>query len=261
MKIRCYLPPEKWDRSVIQINGREAHHLAHVLRVSPGFKVTCFDGQGTQAQAVVRSVSRKGVSLELGQRLPLEEAAPRPSGQRQPVPPPPWQVSLAVAIPKKGKLDQIVDQATQLGVHRLIPLLTGRGVVRIRLEEWPRKEPRLKQIVVEAGKQAGVDRLPILDSPIGWDDFVRSMEGYDRILMATVEGPHEDLGKLLSHGPVAKILLLIGPEGDWTSKEIEQAVGVGAHRISLGPTVLRCETAVVSGLSIVTALLRGRFRP
>ncbi len=229
---------------MVQINGREAHHLAHVLRVSPGLKVTCFDGQGSHAEAVVRSVSRKGVSLELG--------------QRQTLPPPPWQVSLAVAIPKKGKLDQIVDQATQLGVARLIPLLTGRGVVRSRLEEWPRKEPRLKQIIVEAGKQAGVDRLAVLDPVTSWDRFLRLAEGYGRILIATIGGPHEKLSELLSDPAAKDLLLMIGPEGDWTPGEIEQAVGVGAHRISLGPTVLRCETAVVCGLSVVTHFLRAR---
>jgi 16S rRNA (uracil1498-N3)-methyltransferase len=246
MRIRCYLPPERWSQTVVPLNGREVHHLAHVLRVRAGLQVTCFDGQGTRAQAIVRSVTRKGVWLELG--------------PRQTVPPPSWKISLAVAVPKKGRMDQIVDQATQLGVHRLIPLLTARGVVRISTQEWPRRQQRLHQIAIEAAKQAGVDRLPVLDPAIPWNRFLLSLSGYDRILIATLEGPHEEPSDLLSDPGVKEVLLMIGPEGDWTAQEIKQAAKVGSHRISLGPTVLRCETAVVSGLSIVATFLRRRLR-
>lgn len=240
MNRRCYLPPRDWGKGEVGITGREAHHLAHVLRVKPGAVLTCFDGEGHEAEGIVCRVTRRELFLKL-------------KAKRE-IPPPPWQLSLGVAIPKGSRLDPIVDQATQLGVSQILPLLTCRGVIQSEV-----RLPRLVQIAIEAARQSGLSRLPVIHPATPWSHCVRSFGGYDRVLMATVQGPHEDLNRLLRDPLLSNLLVLIGPEGDFTPEEIREAEEAGAHRISLGPTVLRVETAAIAAVSVLSFLLRKFF--
>jgi len=248
VRVRCYLPPELWADSTIRVSGNQAHHLIHVLRVSPGMTVTCFDGQGMEAVAVVEGVNRREVSLHLNERRHLPDRL--------------WRVALGMAIPRHGKLDEVIDQATQLGVGEVAPLLTRRGVVKLSAADGEKKRSRWAQIAIEAGKQSGGTRLPRIQPVALWKDFVRSWAGadYDLILIAAVEGPHQPLSPLVSEGTARNVLVLIGPEGDFTPEEIREAIEAGAHRISLGPNVLRCETAAVIAIGLVSFLLQERER-
>lgn len=244
MRIRCYLPPQQWRGSTVQISGREARHLVQVLRVIPGMQVTCFDGQGREAAALIERVTKKTVFLQM--KTPT---AVLPAHS--------FEISLACAIPQGRRFESIIDQATQMGVSAIIPLVTARSVVRVPAPRLSSKQDRWRQIALEAGKQSGVNRLPKIHSVTSWKSFVESFGGYDLVLQATVQEPREDLEKLLaSAGTAQSILLVIGPEGDFTAQEIDQAVRAGAHRISLGPTVLRCETASLVATTLVSYLLR-----
>lgn len=242
--IRCYLPPGSWETSPVRLAGREAHHLAGVLRVREGDSVTCLDGQGREAEAKVLGASSGEVLLRLG---PVRE-----------VPAPASPVTLAAAIPGQGKLDDIVNQATQLGVARIIPLVTERTVVRLAPERAASKLEHLQQVALEAIKQSGAAYLPEIEPTTRWSDVLPTFSRYGLVLMATPEGPHESLSRLLQAGAPRSTLLLIGPEGDFSPGEIAQAVAAGARRISLGPQVLRCETAAVAALAVLRFLLRER---
>ena len=246
MPVRCYLPPEAWPPGPeARVSGREAHHLTRVLRVRPGEKVLCFDGQGRQMEAVV---------LEVGSSHLLLEAGP----VRQ-IPPSPWSVHLGIAIPGQGKLEEIISFATQLGVSGILPLETERTVVRFTEDRFKRKREHLRQVSVETAKQCGIGLLPEIRPVTPWSRMIASFPEYHRVLLGAVAGPHEDWKKVLSSLPVSssvKILLLIGPEGDFSPEEIRQAAQAGARRVSLGPLVLRCETAVVASLSTLFFVLR-----
>ena len=246
MSIRCYLPPEEWCRTTVTLSGREAYHLSRVLRVTPGTVVTCFDGQGHEAPAQVRRVIRREIQLELKERFETPE--------------PRCRITLGIAVPRHGRMDQIIDQATQMGVNRVAPLLTRRGVVKVSPEAMRKKQARWEQIAIEAGKQSGVSRIPVIQPVTPWAGLLPSLATTDCVLIAAIEGPHESLGQILSQGDPRHLLVLIGPEGDFTPEEIEEAARAGAHRISLGPTVLRCETAVVASLTLVNFFL-GKFFP
>lgn len=244
MKVRCYLPLGLWNQPAVRISGREAHHLIHVLRMTAGAEVTCFDGQGNEAEAVVTEVTRREITVRMNGKKKFQAT--------------PWRITLGVAVPQGGKLDQIVNEATQMGVGRIVPLATARGGVKISAEASGRKLAHWTQIAVEAGKQSGSSRLPAIDPVTPWPNLIKSLSGYDLVLVAAVDGPHEELKALLTQGSPKAILLLIGPEGDFTPQEVEEAVRAGAHRISLGPTVLRCETAAAAAVSVISFLLRGR---
>ena len=244
--IRCYLSPQEWDPPTVRISGPQAHHLIRVLRVRPGDLLVCFDGRGTEAEATVHQISRKELHLQLGDRVSL--------------PAPPWAITLGVGIPKKGRFDQIVDQSTQLGVNRIVPLSTARGVVRIPTGKVDRSHARWVQISVEAGKQCGISRLPVIQPVTSWRTMMTSLHEYDLTLIGTLQGPYQGLSSLLSDRNLRTVLLLIGPEGDFTEEEIQQALQAGAQRFSLGPTVLRSETAALAAVSLISFLLRDRQR-
>ncbi len=248
--VRSFLPPESWPAgSEIKLSGREAHHLSRVLRVRPGDSILCFDGQGRQMEAVVRDIGPGRLLLEAG---PVQQ-----------IPPAPWAVHLGAAIPGQGKLEEIVGSATQLGVSAILPLQTERTVVRFTADRFKKKLERLRQVSIETAKQCGIGLLPEIRPVTPWSKLLASFPEYDRVLLAAVEGPHESWRTAVSQ-PVRrtegtsyplKILLLIGPEGDFSPEEIQQASGAGARPVTLGPLVLRCETAVVAALSILNFLL------
>jgi len=216
--------------------------LARVLRIRKGDTILCFDGHGNEAEAVVQEITPKGTLLKMG-----------PAKQ---VPASPTSVSLGIAVPGQGKLEEIVNSATQLGVRRILPLLTERSVVQLTPDRFARKQAHLEQVSIEAAKQSGVSHLPEILPLTPWRLLLPAFSEYDRVLMATVEGPYGDLGEALFKSVPKSILLLIGPEGDFSPEEIRQGSQAGACRIGLGPSVLRCETAVVAALSIVQFVLR-----
>ena len=242
MGLRCYLPPEAWSGLRVRLSGREAHHLSRVLRIHPGDSVTCFDGQGTEADATVVQMNSREIILQMGLQ---RQASPSP-----------WDISIGIAVPGQGKLEEIISQATQLGVSRIIPLATQRSVVHRSPEQFSRKLDHLRQVAIEALKQCGLSRIPEIESIAPWKGLLAILHRYDLVLISTVEGPHEALRDLVATQRPKHLLLLVGPEGDFSPEEIQQAVQAGAHRVSLGPSVLRCETAAVAAVSIVSFLLR-----
>ena len=212
------------------------------MRIHTGDSVTCFDGQGTEAEAFVVRINSREVILQMGPQRKIT--------------PPAWDISLGIAVPGQGKLEEIISQATQHGVSRIIPLSTQRTVAHFTPEQFSRKLIRLRQVAIEALKQCGGSRIPDLQSITPWKELLAALGSYDLVLMAAVEGPHEGLRDLVMKQRPRHLLVLVGPEGDFSPEEIRQAVQAGAHRVSLGPSVLRCETAAVAVVSIVSFLLR-----
>ncbi len=248
MNPRCYLPKNQWHSSPLTISGSEAHHLVNVLRVSPQALVTCFDGEGKEALGIIRTIGRRELTIEIKE----EKQTPLPS----------WAITLAAAVPGNENMEQIIDEATQLGVRRIVPLLTDRTIIKLTPDRILKKQDRWQQIAVSAAKQSEVNFLPVIEPLSRWKDFLPSFASCDCVLIATPDGPHEALTLLIRSLVQSKsrgsLLMLIGPEGDFTPQEITQAVHHGAHRISLGQTVLRCETAVTVAVALVSFLLRDK---
>ena len=243
MAIRCFIPPELWDKNPLTLSGPEARHLAKVLRIRTGEKVICLDGHGRQAEATVLNVTPQQILLHLGPRRSLPEL--------------PWTLTLAAALPGQGKMEEIVGQATQLGVRRIIPLMTERCIVRAPAQRLERKSERFRQVALEALKQSGAGWIPEVEPVTPLDRFFSRFSAFDLALIATVEGPHEKLSGLVR--PTHRnLLLLVGPEGDFTPEEIQRAAQAVARRVGLGPSVLRCETACVALISRVQLLLGER---
>jgi 16S rRNA (uracil1498-N3)-methyltransferase len=239
--IRCYLEPSLWQKKEVWISGQEAHHLGCVLRVRPGESVVCLDGLGRWAHAEVRSVGKKALLLTLGKPHRF--------------PPPAVEITLGVGIPGQGKLEEVVSVATQLGAAQVVALLTARSIVRFSSDRFERKKAHLHRVAIEALKQSGSGWLPIITPPCPWKAFLDQFPQFDRILMALPHGPHDRWSVALS-GSLRKILILIGPEGDWTEEEVREAKSRGAFQVGLGPSILRTETACTAALAVAQYLMR-----
>jgi 16S rRNA (uracil1498-N3)-methyltransferase len=161
-------------------------------------------------------------------------------------------ITLAQAIPKKAKMEHIVEKATELGVSRVIPLVTGRTIVRPDELGREKKVLKWKKIAAESSKQCGRVDVPPVENITRLEDLVKALDEYDLALLAHVSEKTEPIKKALTGFKSGKIIVFIGPEGDFTPEEIKMVEGKGNCRfISLGKRVLRADTAGLFVLSIL----------
>jgi 16S rRNA (uracil1498-N3)-methyltransferase len=154
------------------------------------------------------------------------------------------EIVLATDIPKGDRLRWLVEKATELGVSRLVPLITQHSVV----EPGDGKLDKMQQTVIAACKQSGRNRLMTVDEPTQWGEFIEGQCAGRLTLIAHPSGANVPTFHREDESP---IILVIGPEGGWSDSEIEQGRSAGAHLISLGPHILRIETAAVALVSWV----------
>jgi 16S rRNA (uracil1498-N3)-methyltransferase len=232
--------PEGWRDGRATLVGDEARHLARVCRIGVGGSVSLFDGHGYEAMAEVARIDRDCVELV------VHDSGP---GRRDL----PGVLVLAAAVPKGDRFDWLVEKATEIGVTRLVPILAGRSVVEPRAA----KVDRLRRRVVEACKQSGRSRLMELDGPIRWEKWLESDPGpVTTRLIAEPGGGPLGAGFDLGRG----VAVAIGPEGGFTSQEVDAAVRAGYRPVSLGPTILRTETAALAACAAVVAASRKENR-
>ena len=235
MSERFYLP-EPLDRPEVTLSGSEAHHLAHVLRLTSGALVTLFDGQGAAAEAEVMSVSKRDVILR-PRSVSREPASAR-------------TVTLAVAPPKGDRFRWLIEKTTELGVDRLVPLLTKRTVVDPR----DSKLEKLRQTIIGACKQCGRNRLMELTEPVRFDTLLNAgNEAKQNFWMFHPLGRH--VREVRSPGDA--LTLLIGPEGGFTEEEVAHARDRGAQLVACGRTILRTETAAIAAAAMAMFLKDG----
>lgn len=240
---RFYLPPEACREPVFKLSGREAHHAAHVLRAQRGERLTVLDGAGGEYLCAVREVGRREVLLEV-----LE---------KRHVPPPPFSITLLQALPKARAFEFILEKATELGVRRIVPLLSARSVSRPGEAGGREKLEKWRLTLIEALKQSGGAWLPELESPRSVEAFLARGERFDLQCVASLQPgaqhPSQPLRSQRSPagGPPQTVAVWIGPEGDFTPDELRAIESAGAIPVSLGPRVLRVETAALYCLSIL----------
>ena len=234
---RVLIPPGalQGDTAIVT-DPRELHHLLHVLRVKPGDRLECFDGAGRRAWGRVSRCTAKELVVAL-ERIGQEPATD-------------LHVTLAHALIKPDRFDWAVQKATELGVNRIVPLITQRTTVRLPADGADRKVARWERIVREAAKQCGCATLPLVESPQRFADFASGLDTGGAALLATLEAPTTPIAEALE--PLGRQLtLLIGPEGDFTREEVLLGQRHGAKPVSLGVQTLRSETAAVAALAMV----------
>ncbi len=230
---RFYLAPNNWTESPF-LDGDEAKHLAQVLRIQSGETITVFDGLGNFAEARVLSVSKQRVDL----MLELAESKPIPLPE----------ITLAQAIPKGKNMDWIVQKAVELGVSKIQPLVTRNTIV----SPGDDKAGKWRRTALEACKQCAQFTIPVIADPVSFDTWIKFNEPSElKIIASLAENPRNFRETLAAHPEIESVTILIGPEGDFTSKEIDASLEAGFIPVTLGDLVLRVETATLFCLSAI----------
>jgi 16S rRNA (uracil1498-N3)-methyltransferase len=233
---RFFAPPSAFNfsKQTVTLTADEARHLREVLRLKPGDQVSVFDGEGKEFRARVAQARREFAELDLDEEI---EAA-RPES--------PLQITLAVALLKGEKFDLVVQKATELGVTKIVPLITRYADIKLRDEsDASKRVARWQRIALEAAKQSGRAVVPEVSLPVAVNSLLS-----ERCLLFSERG-----GQGLRPIETDEITAIIGSEGGWSDEELEQARAAGAQIVTLGGRILRSETAAITA----AALLQHRF--
>jgi len=243
---RFYIPPESWNPDALALDEAETHHALDVLRMNAGDKAVVFNGRGAEATVEIAAITRKAVTLR---KLHHGKTAPVAC-----------HITLGQAVPKGKNMDLIVQKAVELGAAAVCPLLSERTVIQVEEDDAPRKQQKWQATAIEAAKQCGQNWLPKVDPPRSLKEFFSHPARYDLMLIASLQPDAMHLKKLLAEnaGKTPKsVLVLVGPEGDFTPAEIALAKSHGCRPVTLGPIVLRTETAAIYCLSVLSYELFG----
>ena len=221
------------------IEGDAANHIARVLRLRPGDPLVLFDGRGGEYAARVEELRNDAVIVSVGER----SAADRES---------PLELTLAQGVSRGERMDWVVQKATELGVTRIVPVLTERTVVKLDARQSERRRSHWRGIAVAACEQSARDRIPDIAAPVGLHDFLQGDGSAGTRLLLSPTGTTA-VGDLPQ--PVGRVIVLIGPEGGLAEGEQRAALAAGFEAVRLGPRVLRTETAAVAAVT----LLQHRF--
>lgn len=234
---RFYLPPAETEGKVLLLRESDAHHAAKVLRIEAGEAVVVLDGVGGTYDCRVVSVSKKEVALQV---LRKQQAEPKGA-----------EVTLFQAVPK-AKLDSIIQKATELGVSKIVPLLTERVAMQLNERDARDKAEKYRIIAIEAIKQSGNPWLPIVQVPTTFKKVLGRLPKFDLQLVGALQPGSSHIGNYFDNRKELKtVAAWVGPEGDFTAEEIQGITAAGAKPVNLGPLVLRCETAAVYMLSVI----------
>jgi len=247
---RFFVPPELSRGDAFELPEREARHAAQVLRLTAGDELTALNGAGDILRCVVESATKRAVRVAVV--------------ERQYRPPLPCSITLIQAVPKGPAFETIVQKATELGVTRIIPLLSERVVAHISEKDFAAKVEKWTQIAVESIKQCGSPWLPVIDPPRRFDQLTQQPPAVDLAFVCSLQETHRTLREAAAdYQATAKHLprtaaIWIGPEGDFTPAEYEAIAQLGAVPITLGPLVLRADTAAIAVLAIANHELQPR---
>jgi len=239
---RFYVSKEKINtkKNEILIEGEEFHHAIDVMRLKDSDKVIIFDGTGNEYTGFINKIDPKSKKATV-EVVKIETPS---SGKTS-------EVVLAQAIPKKGKMDYIVEKATELGVKRIVPLVTGRTIVRPGEGGGEKKVSRWRKLAIESAKQSGRADIPAVSEVTPFKKAIEEIERYDLALFACLSGKTVSLKKAVGDFKSGKIIVFVGPEGDFTAEEISLASGKNCRQVSLGWRVLKSDTA---GLFLISVL-------
>lgn len=227
---RLFCPELSLVEGSVTLSAEESHHAVSVLRVKPGEKVILFNGKGRQAIAVVESLRRQ--RLEAG----VTEITDHPFDLS-------CRLTLAVAMPKAARQGYLIEKCTELGVAAIWPIIADRSVANPRhgaIERWRRR-------AVEAAKQSHRLWIPTIETPQSFSESIERVADFDVAALADLDVLGKGLSALIEAVPDDGTLVVwVGPEGGWSHAERGSAVASGTVTASLGPTVLRTETAAVA---------------
>ena len=234
---RFFISPEQVSGQSITISGDDVHHIVKVLRMKTGDELLLCDGKGAEYSAKIAQVNKSDITAVVKARSKREIRYPL--------------ITLGQGLPKSDKMDWIVQKATELGVANIVPLLTERTIVKVRDEG--KRVARWQRIAREAAMQSNRLDIPQVGHLVSFPEFLRTLSPEPRtlLLLPWEEGTVPIKEILRANPEIKNINVLIGPEGGFSAHEAEAAHNKGFHLVSLGPNILRTETAAIAVLSMI----------
>lgn len=220
----------------VALEEAASHHLSKVLRMQVGRELILFNGQGGEFSASIQEVTKKQVIVSVAEHRTEDRESP-------------LQLELAIGISRGERFEWVLQKATELGVTRITPLLTERTEVKVQGDRQEKMIERWRHIIISACEQCQRNRVPHLSAPVSLADWLPQVTADQRFVLH-----HRDSQRLPAAETPASVSLLIGPEGGLSDAEIQQAVQHGYHPLTLGPRVLRTETAPIAAVSLVQYL-------
>jgi 16S rRNA (uracil1498-N3)-methyltransferase len=235
---RIFLQEVPLVGATLSLGPTLSHYLVKVLRLETNASFLGFDPHGAEYEMTLLSPNAQGTDARV---LRQTQQAPTES----------LKITLGQGLPKGSKMDLILRQGTEMGLHQIIPLLTERSVSRPEPSQWEHKRDRWQKILVEACRQCGRRDVPELKPMTDWEALLTSFKDYELVLLP-YEKEAPSLKSVLESKPQSwRILVLIGPEGGWAPREVEQAQAHGACVTHLPVPILRTETAGLAAAAMI----------
>lgn len=233
---RIYSTTPLHANASVSLDEQASHYLGKVLRMQAGRELIVFDGNGGEYPATIESISKKSVIINTGAHNPIDNQSP-------------LHTHLAIGISRGERWDFVLQKATELGVSEVTPLFTERCEVKLSGDRLEKKFSHWQSILISAAEQCQRNILPKLNTPLNYSEFISGEPtGLGLVLH------HRSDCKITDHTTPKSCTLLIGPEGGLNDDEIDQALNAGYYALTLGPRVLRTETAPLAALSVVQNL-------
>jgi 16S rRNA (uracil1498-N3)-methyltransferase len=237
---RIYVPETLRPGREVELPVQAGEHLARVLRLDRGHPLRLFDGSGDEYEAELASLAKRSVTARV---LESAEAEDRES---------PLRITLGQGIARGEKMDWILQKATELGVARIVPLVTDRTEVKLDPERAERRVAHWEAVVASACEQCGRRRLPEVGEPVKLADWAASLDESAGLRLAL--NPQGDIAPR-DLPPSARATLAVGPEGGLSSHDLAALGAAGFRGLRLGPRILRTETAGLAALATMQALI------
>ncbi|WP_426341689.1 16S rRNA (uracil(1498)-N(3))-methyltransferase [Pseudoduganella sp. S-14] len=238
---RFHVPQPLAAGQQLELPADVAHHV-NVVRMEPGDTLTLFNGNGGEYTAVLTDVQKKKAWAEIKVFDPREAELP-------------FAVTLAQALPEGSKMDWIIEKAVELGVAGIQPLAARRCVVRLSAERAEKKLEHWNGIVVSASEQCGRNRLASVAAPQEFREWISQQDLHKRVILTP--RATKSLADWARHQPAQALSIMVGPEGGFSDEEEAEALRHGVLPLSIGPRVLRTETAALAAVSILSAAWGG----
>tara|TARA_B110000483_G_scaffold180328_1_gene213185 strand:- start:311 stop:1045 length:735 start_codon:yes stop_codon:yes gene_type:complete len=239
MSTRLFVSSALSNGVELELDGDRAKYLGKVLRARVGDTLTIFNGDGPEWPATIISISKSRINLALGMSIdPGTES--------------PLKIHLVQGISRGDRMDFVVQKATELGVKRITPVLTEYGVVKLKSDRAEKRRDHWQKIANSACEQSGRTRQPLIDMPMPLKNWFGSKP--PKVDAEVILVPNAAAPLALIPPPETKICVLIGPEGGFSETEYGDAEVSGFQAVSLGPRVLRTESAAIATLSVLQSM-------
>ncbi len=230
---------DPFNGSELVLEGDRARYVGRVLRLRIGDDITVFNGTGPEWRATIAAMTKDTATLRIGEETPGTCESP-------------LKVHLVQGVSRGERMDYVVQKATELGVKRITPVLTEYGVVKLDESRGTKRREHWAQVAAGACEQSGRTRVPLIDAPLRLNDWFGNKSADADVDLILAPGAGLPLARVAA--PETKVCILIGPEGGFSRSEYDDAQVAGFRAVSLGPRILRTETAAAAALAVMQSL-------